>query len=110
MFSVGTINDQMLALTRDSHRLINLIKESLIEIKDLLKDRNGDVLNDSTFSSMKDKELIKIEAGARKNNNQFILNLIEREYRIRGLFMMGDQMHLSTEGTEKVTVNRLRNR
>lgn len=110
MFSTGTLNDQMLEITRDSHRLISSINKSLMDVKELLKGRVDDVSNDSTFSLIKDKDLIKIEAGARKSNNQLILNLIEKEYRVRGLFMKSDKMLLSTEGDEKVTVNRLRNR
>lgn len=110
MFSTGTRDDQMLELTRDSHRLISAINKSLMDIKELLKKGADDVSNDGTFSLLKDKELIKIEAGARKSNNQLILNLVEREYRVRGLFMKSDKMLLSTEGDEKVTVNRLRNR
>lgn len=110
MFSSGTIYEQKLEVARDSHRLISLINKSLMEIKDLLKNGTDDVTNDSSLSALKDKDLIKIEAGARKNNNQVILRLIEREYRVRGLFIMDDQMHLSKEGSEKVTVNRLRDR
>nr|WIL96208.1 hypothetical protein [Carrot chordovirus 4] len=68
--------------------LIKDLNKVVSEIRDLLKERLiSEETQDNTLSSLKDKDLIRLEVGASRNNNEPILKLIKKELRRRGLFV-----------------------
>nr|WIL96203.1 hypothetical protein [Carrot chordovirus 3] len=73
--------------------LLKQINKSLIEVRDLLKESVKErKVVDNSLSNLKDKDLLKLEAGALYNNNKAILGLVREEYDRRGLFIEGDQI------------------
>lgn len=71
--------------------LVKKLNNVVIEIRDILKERFKEInRDDNSFSSLKDKDLIRLEAIAIKNSNNLILNLVSQELRRRGLFVNDD--------------------
>lgn len=94
-------------LSRECLKILKNIESSLREIKTLLEVQDKRLkTNDKTFSSLKDKDLIRLEVNASRNNNHVVLDLVKQELNNRGLFIEGSSSGVSKATSEKVTVNR----
>lgn len=85
---------------------INLeFSKTLIEVKELLQKNLIEIKKeDNSLSSLKDKDLIRLEVGALRNKNLELLNLVKVEYARRGLFQSDSESFLSKDVTEKVAL------